>query len=862
MHPFISVIIPVYNVQFTIESCFLSLKNQTIGFENLEIIFVDDCSTDNSPTIIGNYEKKYDNVKAIYSKENSGVAGKPRNMGMNIATAKYVMFLDPDDTFTVDACEVLYNEIEKSKADIVSGLHSKKNKFNNNEEIFPGLIINTFSDPEKSWSDRQGDVDVFKQKYPKHFYMDSIEDKFSVLGNFGLSSKIFNLDFIKSNNISFPEYIPGEDSVFLFNALINANGIAFINKIIYSYTTFRDGDNKSVSFQVDLDKNLGRIKAYNLMLEISEEKGIVDEYVHYILANKLTYFLKNFIIKPEYIPETDMSCIFDKGYDLFNEVNKRDNGVLSPEFKNIIENIANRNYDETITACYEYKRKYFSNIVKVNKKTIPFAKDMNVAVVLDPFTYNSYSNEFNAIPVEPENWHEKFEREDIDLFFCESAFSGVGEGNLVEGIAVENNYSPWGGKIGVNLIHGWDSRNQLMDILKYCKEHGIPTIFWNKEDPTSFDNPNYNFIDTALHFDYIFTTDEDSIIRYRARGHENVHVLLFASQINLFNPISTKRSNDIIFAGSWYNQFENRCKTMCDFFDKVINSKYGLKIYNRASDSTAENRMFPAKYDPFIYPKVSFDKMPSVYKESKMALNINTVTDSHTMFARRVYELMSSNTFILSNYSKGIYELFKDNVIYLDRIDSLDLSEEEISKICEENLYDVLQNHTYSNRFKYILNCIGFKYKESIEEVNIIYKAENDDEIDEIIADFNSIDYYYKNCFILSKNVNLKKSVENKDNNITFMDYENIYFLSENSSDENYFLFRNMDNKINSDFIKKALLHYKYLENNIGIKENNEKYVFNKTREYEDTLFNMSQFDNIIEVLLKYRINKFSVYNI
>ena len=91
---------------------------------------------------------------------------------------------------------------------------------------------------------------------------------------------------------------------------------------------------------------------------------------------------------------------------------------------------------------------------------------------------------------------------------------------------------------------------------------------------------------------------------------------------------------------------------------------------------------------------------------------------------------------------------------------------------------------------------------------------------------------------------------------------KNIYFLSENSSDENYFLFRNMDNKINSDFIKKALLHYKYLENNIGIKENNEKYVFNKTREYEDTLFNMSQFDNIIEVLLKYRINKFSVYNI
>ena len=58
-----------------------------------------------------------------------------------------------------------------------------------------------------------------------------------------------------------------------------------------------------------------------------------------------------------------------------------------------------------------------------------------------------------------------------------------------------------------------------------------------------------------------------------------------------------------------------------------------------------------------------------VYKESEFGLNFNTVTDSNTMFARRVFELMASNTVVLSNYSKGVYRLFKDNVLYMGEMD-------------------------------------------------------------------------------------------------------------------------------------------------------------------------------------------------
>ena len=93
----ISVIVPVFNVENKIMNAFNSILNQTIGFENLEVIFVDDNSTDDSKNIIKSLENKYDNVKSIFLSKNSGYAGKPRNIGIKNATANYLMFLDPDD---------------------------------------------------------------------------------------------------------------------------------------------------------------------------------------------------------------------------------------------------------------------------------------------------------------------------------------------------------------------------------------------------------------------------------------------------------------------------------------------------------------------------------------------------------------------------------------------------------------------------------------------------------------------------------------------------------------------------------------------------------------------------------------------
>ena len=121
----ISVIIPVYNVEKFIEQSIKSVLNQT--YKNLEIILVDDGSTDSSGSICDEYSKKDKRIKVIHQ-DNKGLSGA-RNSGLDIATGKYIMFLDSDDYFENNSCEILYSEIEKKQADYVIGnyIHTKYN---------------------------------------------------------------------------------------------------------------------------------------------------------------------------------------------------------------------------------------------------------------------------------------------------------------------------------------------------------------------------------------------------------------------------------------------------------------------------------------------------------------------------------------------------------------------------------------------------------------------------------------------------------------------------------------------------------------------------------------------------------------
>ncbi len=158
------------------------------------------------------------------------------------------------------------------------------------------------------------------------------------------------------------------------------------------------------------------------------------------------------------------------------------------------------------------------------------AKDLKVALIADEFTYNCFKFEFTPIIFDPQNWRERFEADRPDLFLCESAWSGV-----------DSVTRPWKGRIYASSNFARENRTELLEILAWCNRENIPTVFWNKEDPTHFDDKIHNFIDTAVQFDHIFTTDVTCVPRYEEEyNHPSVHCLPFAAQPKLLTLLKVR----------------------------------------------------------------------------------------------------------------------------------------------------------------------------------------------------------------------------------------------------------------------------------------------------------------------------------
>ncbi|UJF15261.1 glycosyltransferase [Jeotgalibaca sp. MA1X17-3] len=121
----VSIIVPVYNVEKYLKKSIESLMNQTL--KDIEIILVNDGSTDNSLFICKQYEKKDFRIKVI-DKNNGGVSSA-RNIGIELASGQYIGFIDPDDWIEPEMYEKMYSKIEKTKSDVcICNYIKEKNK--------------------------------------------------------------------------------------------------------------------------------------------------------------------------------------------------------------------------------------------------------------------------------------------------------------------------------------------------------------------------------------------------------------------------------------------------------------------------------------------------------------------------------------------------------------------------------------------------------------------------------------------------------------------------------------------------------------------------------------------------------------
>lgn len=351
--PKISIIIPVYNTENELPEVFDSIVNQTFGIENLEVIVIDDCSTDNSAEIIEKYSEKYGNFVTIHLTENSGSPSKPRNLGIKYSTAEYIMFQDSDDGFTSNACELLYKIIISEKTDIAGGMVRRNDtgKYEIDYNMWCSILSQS-SEIQKNEIEKLLTSDILQK-----VKFDSINDNSLVLKDFTLNAKIYKKSLFLDNNIEFKEDLNGgEDSLFLFNCLINAKGIMFINKVIYNYNAQR---NDSLTHNFSLKTIQSRPKAYKLMYDLAVSNDKKDVFVQEILYGKLPYWFNSYLIKAPDLTRENILPIFKKQQIIFTECINY-NLKFSNFLRDVFNNIKLNNFDIAVDKVMKKRKENFN----------------------------------------------------------------------------------------------------------------------------------------------------------------------------------------------------------------------------------------------------------------------------------------------------------------------------------------------------------------------------------------------------------------------------------------------------------------------------------------------------------------------
>ena len=252
----ISVIIPVFNGEKTINKTLASIIYQKV--KPLEVIIINDGSTDNTENICRRYEQEYSYIKLISLKHNKGVSNA-RNRGISLANGKYIHFVDSDDTLTEDMYLKVNEYLKQNNVDVLStGANIVcKNEFN----ILESRNINT----NRLCTNKKEIA-----QYLKEFSNDDKERVLNVIWN-----KIYSIEIIKENNIRFDENIDlGEDFLFNCDYFKEITSLLEVKECLYNYYK-NQSNNLTTKFRTDILKR--RKIIYEAWSNLYKNYNIYDE---------------------------------------------------------------------------------------------------------------------------------------------------------------------------------------------------------------------------------------------------------------------------------------------------------------------------------------------------------------------------------------------------------------------------------------------------------------------------------------------------------------------------------------------------------------------------------------------------------
>lgn len=317
----VSIIVPVYNVEDYLSQCLDSIINQSI--KEIEIICVDDGSTDGSSYLLEEYSKKDERIK-IYTQSNSG-QGSARNLGIKMSNGEYILFVDADDKILPELLEKTYLKAKKLNLELIFfQLHAFEDLTNK---------------PLNRYNDNYYSLTMFSNEFDNKIF--NFKDTNDFIFDIPVSpcNKLYKTKFLKEVNAYFPEGLFFEDNVFFFRTYLNAKKVFLIREPYYlrrvrEFSTTTIHDERLFDFFEILDI----IK--NIFIEKNIFNDYKEQYINFYVKSLIKQFLeiKNKNINDYFISIKERFGRFStKEINLLSKTNKihYNNVMISESYKKL-----------------------------------------------------------------------------------------------------------------------------------------------------------------------------------------------------------------------------------------------------------------------------------------------------------------------------------------------------------------------------------------------------------------------------------------------------------------------------------------------------------------------------------------------
>lgn len=302
----VSVVVPCYNAAMYLDKCVQYLLNQTIGLENIEIILVNDASTDDGATlnIMLKYETQYPDSILVVSLEENMRQGGARNVGISYASGEYLIFCDADDWLMLETLEHAYQAAKDNDADVVEFLGTN--------------VIDRECSLKLEKGDKNRLVELDTEEKRKKFLMYVGED-FS----YGSQTKLYRLSMIQKNHIRFAEHLIFEEPSFVVPIRLYEKRHYFLDERLYVWYLSPESTMRSGWGTHKWDNP----KVWLLLIEDLDKRGMLHKY---FMELEYMFF--------DWAMSLTLKLLVQKGYVLGIEEVKFLNSMVLRVFPNITQN--------------------------------------------------------------------------------------------------------------------------------------------------------------------------------------------------------------------------------------------------------------------------------------------------------------------------------------------------------------------------------------------------------------------------------------------------------------------------------------------------------------------------------------------